>query len=1005
MLKTFFKAWFIILLVFSAVGSERLQQPAKSLYFEQRTNGFYSRGQGCGYYFEPSSVTVLADASVNLTFPGAAKVKPRGLGRTGARVHLFTGSDPSRWQTGLEVYSRVEYPQLYDGIDLVFYGNERRLEYDFLVAPGVDPRQIAIKFDGDVDVSVGGNLHIETPEGVLLQHPAYAYQEVDGKRKEVVCSYEKRADGSVGFALGAYDPSRVLVIDPELEYSTYLGGSGTDGALSVDVDSEGNTYVTGRTTSSDFPTARALQAQKQQLSDVFVSKFDPEGRLLFSTYLGGESDESSFGLRVDRERSIIVTGTTFSQRFPLVEPQQERNKGGFDVFVTKLSNDGDRILYSTYYGGSSDDRALGLDIDPAGNIYVSGDTNSRDFPIVRAFQSTFGGGTQASDTLGDAFLFKLTRQGSIDYSTYLGGSSNERARAVSVDNEGNVAIAGLTFSSNLPVLNATSASLGGARDGFLATFDPEGRLQYCTYIGGTGLESAEGVVHSQDGRIYVSGFTSSTDFPITHTVVAAGGGGDTYVQAYSRSGARLYSTTIGGTGSDIPRDIAFHNDGGLLIAGTTSSDDLPLYDPFQDVRKGGFDGYLLKLSLDGTRIEFASYFGGAGYDDLIHLAVGGDGLVSVAGTTQSADFPTVNAFQSTYGGREAGSADFTGDAVVLKLAIPNRPPDVEVTVPAEGAKVTAGLQTVISFMATDGGQPLSAITVSLSTDDGQTFPTLIGTFSGETRSVAWSVPSGLATDQARVKVDATDGSGTTGSGLSERFQIVPVETGQPLLKVRIDYQPPPPGQVLPPQNVRLKATILGDKAMPPAASQNLQAVVRTSPTPQQGSTDVVAYKVYRLPIPDGSDRLPSAEEIVQDANLVATLPGSITSFEEFLQPTGNFAYSLTSTFGSGQQSGGSNPAGTNVPLIRNPVFEKGTIFFDLAGSFIATAGARLVVNSTESYTIVVDSSGLKYTVSKKELSTPGGLKIKKVIRKGRAVTLMVINPDSTRSLTTDFTRR
>lgn len=995
MLKTFFRIFLI--LVFAVPASGKTLSAASPLHFEQRATGFYSRGQGCGYYFETSAVTLLAKDNIRLTFPGAFQgVMPRGLEKTGARVHLFTDSD----RQSFDVYRRVEYSRLYDGIDLVFYGNERRLEYDFLVAPNVDPRKIAIRFDGAVDILADGTLRVKTSDGVLLQHKPYAYQTIDGKRQEVECSYERRANGSVGFALGKYNPKLELIVDPELEYSTYLGGSGADGAFSVDVDSEGNTYITGRTTSVNFPTAKPFQAQKNSNFDVFVSKFDPEGNLLFSTYLGGESDDLSFGVRVDRERSVIVAGVTSSQRFPLVNPLQQGNRGRFDVFVAKLSNDGDRLLYSTYYGGSSDDRALGLDIDPAGNIYVSGDTDSRDFPTVNAFQSAFGGGSGASfDTLGDAFLFKLAAQGnSVIYSTYLGGSANDRARAVSVDNEGNAAICGHTFSSNLPVLNATSSSLGGVRDGFLGVFDPEGGLRYCTYIGGAGLESGEGVVYGQDGQVYVSGFTDSTDFPITHTVVAAGGGGDAYVQLYSSDGKRLYSTTIGGRGSDIPRDIALHTGGGLLVAVTTLSDDLPLYDPFQSTRKGDFDGYLLKLSRDGTRIEFASYFGGAGYDDLIHLAVSANGLVSVTGTTRSEDFPVVNAFQTAYGGREAQTTDFTGDAVVLRLAIPNRPPDVVVTSPVEGAQITAGLQTIISFTARDGGDPLSRIDVSLSTDDGQTFPVVIGSFSGESQSVVWNVPSNLVTENARLKVDAIDSLGAIGTGLSERFRIVPISTEKPLLKVRIEYAPPPQGQVLPPQNVRLAVSILGDKKEPAAQPFNL---------PQQGSTDVVAYKVYRLPIPEGSDRLPTAEEIVQEANLVATLPGNITSFEELLQPTGsgNFAYSLTSTFGSGQQSGGSNPVGTNVPVIRNPVFQKGTIFFDLAGSFIATTGARLVVNSTESYTIVVDVSGIKYTVSKKEASTPGGLKIKKVIRKGRPVTLMVVNPDSTRSLTTDFTRQ
>ena len=367
------------------------------------------------------------------TFVGA-NPQPQvvGLDRLAGTSNYFIGSDPSQWHTNIANYGQVEYQNLYPGVDLVFYGNQRQLEYDYVVAPGTDPSVIKLAFDGAESMTIDGqgDLVLHTSAGDVMEDAPVVYQESGGIRQPVSGQFVVEGDGQVGFALGAYDHTQPLVIDPVLSYSTYLGGTGLDQSYGIAVDAAGNAYVTGTTDSADFPTTTgAFQTTSGGGYDAFVTKLNPTGTaLVYSTYLGGTSVDFGEHIAVDRAGNAYVTGYTTSTNFPTtVGAFQTTSGGGYDAFVTKLNPTG-TVVYSTYLGGSGDEIGWGIAVDTAGYAYVTGQTDSTDFPTTTgAFQTTSGGGY-------DAFVTKLNPTGTaLVYSTYLGGTLNDWGDDIAVD--------------------------------------------------------------------------------------------------------------------------------------------------------------------------------------------------------------------------------------------------------------------------------------------------------------------------------------------------------------------------------------------------------------------------------------------------------------------------------------------------------------------------------------------------------------------------------------------
>jgi hypothetical protein len=641
---------------------------------------------------EPASPTAV----VRIKLVGRnARPRVDGLDELLGKANYFIGNDPKKWRTNVPMYSTVRYREVYPGVDLVYYGNQRQLEHDFIVAPGADPRSIRFNLVGVEKLSLDsqGYLSLGVRGGEVRFEKPRMYQEVDGVRREVSGGYVLKGTHEVSFQVTAYDAGRPLVIDPVLFYSTYLGGSGNDQGFGIAVDSSGNAYVTGSTGSTNFPTtAGAFQTTYGGGSeDAFITKLNPTGSgLVYSTYLGaggGFGNDEAHGIAVDSADNAYVTGSTNSTNFPTTpgafQPTVPFKNcsavGCTTVFVTKINPAGSALVYSTYLGGSGEDGGAAIAVDAAGNAYVAGGTQSSNFPTTPGvFQPTPGGVSGSSSGVGDVFVTKLNTTGSgLVYSTYLGGSLGEGPGGIAVDASGNTYVAGGTQSSNFPTTpGAFQTTHGGGLDtAFVTKINPTGTgLVYSTFLGGNGSDGAAGPVLDAAGNAYVTGNTSSTNFPTTPGAFQAtygGGVGDAFVTKLNPLGSGLiYSTYLGGSGQDAGAGIALDSSGNAYVAGYTNSANFPTVNAVQGAIGGGLDAFVTVVNPTGLALVYSTYLGGSGYDQGSGIAL--DSLPNpnayVTGFTGSLNFPTTTgALQTTFGG---GSFD----AFVTKITNITLPP-------------------------------------------------------------------------------------------------------------------------------------------------------------------------------------------------------------------------------------------------------------------------------------------------------------------------------------------
>ncbi len=520
--------------------------------------------RACERWAEPTAGTSPAarqdepPAVVRLQLVGAnATPVVTGRAEQPGKVNYFLGNDPAKWHTNIATFGRVEYDDVYPSIDLVYYGNQRQLEYDFVVAPGADPSVIRVNVSGAerLEIDPAGDLVVTAGGQELRQHKPFVYQEVGGARQEVASRFVLEGR-QVRFQLDTYDTSRPLVIDPVLSYSTYLGGSGQDQGWGIAVDpATGDALLTGLTTSTDFPTVNPLQASNRGLSDVFVTRLNAAGSALgFSTYLGGNSSETGLDIAVDpASGDALVTGVTQSTNFPTANPLQASNRGGLDVFVARLSASGSALGFSTYLGGSGEDRGFALAVDPAtGDALLTGLTASTNFPTANPLQGACGG----CPFVSDAFVARLNGAGSaLVYATYLGGSESDVGTALAVDPAtGDALVTGYTFSTNFPTANPLQAVNRGGYDGFVARLSASGSaLVFSTYLGGSSDDYGRGLaVDPATGDALVTGLTWSTNFPTANPLQASNRGGtDGFVARLNAAGSALvFSTYLGGSLSD-----------------------------------------------------------------------------------------------------------------------------------------------------------------------------------------------------------------------------------------------------------------------------------------------------------------------------------------------------------------------------------------------------------------------------------------------------------------------
>jgi len=699
----------------------------------------------------------VTSTPVFITYEGASReASAIGTGQLPHYHNYYIGNDRTTWASHVPLYSDARVRGLYNGVDVVFYLDNGRPRYDLVISPGADPAKIRMKIDGATNVSVASNgaLRIATSLGVVEQRELFAYQEVNGAKRKVQCGFVIDGDGRVGFGTGSYDRSRPLVIDP-LVYSTYLGGSGDEmygGSFSgvegsartsggIAVDGDGNAYIVGTTSSSSFPTQNASDGSRSAVYNAFVTKLTSSGAISYSTYLGGSDQnngDQGVSIAVDGSSNAYVTGWTFSTDFPTLNAFQSSKSGGMDVFVTKLTSSGS-LSFSSFLGGSFNDRAYGIAVDGSGNIHVTGFTGSGSFP-----------GTSGAGTSG--FMTKISG-GSISFSRYL----VNQGRGIAVDGSGNIYVAGTTNTS------------GTSQDVFATKFTSSGSVSYSVTFGGSGgsaLDVADGIAVDGSGNAYITGYTNSSNFPTQNAAQSThGGDADAFVTKLTSSGSISYSTYLGTSSQEFANGIAVDANGNAYIAGVAGpgSSSLTTSDAVQRNAPGASEGFVARLISSGA-VSYYTLLGGSEHDHCEAIAIDGGGNVYVTGYTNSNNFPTQNAAQ----GSRAGA----NDAFVTKLTISSiTSVSLATSGPyCSGSTVSVGWQS----------SGVSSVDIAFSTNDGSTWSSLATSQSSGTSggSYAWTVPNSPGTGR-KIHVSASGNSSV--SAVSSSFAILssPVVTDDP----------------------------------------------------------------------------------------------------------------------------------------------------------------------------------------------------------------------------------
>ena len=566
-------------------------------------------------------------------------------------ANYYVGNDESRWISGLPTYRRLRVSQLYPGIDLIYYGTGRQMEYDLEIAPGADPSRIKLVVEGGKSrIDAGGNLIIETSAGTFIQHQPVAYQEIHGVHTSVSSRYVVNRDGTVKLALGRYDRRQKLVIDPTIAWGATLG-SGTNGggtANAVALDSSGNVFVAGETYATDLPISNAYDNTLNNLgsagccglTDSFITKFSPDGTvILFSTYFGGSGFDAANGLAVDNSGNVIIVGFTSSADLGTKNAYQATLHGTLDGFVAKFGPTG-AFLYGTFLGGNDYDSATAVAVDSLGNMFITGRSQSYDFPKSNAYQPTLKGRV-------NAFLTKIAPDGaSLIFSTYLGGINDNVGTSLALGQDGSIYLSGWTEATNFPTTTNAfqpSAPSPFSTSAFVTRFAASGaNLIYSTYLSGTAqISQAYGIDVDTAGAAYISGSTT-IGFPIKNAArgTFTGLGSNQFLTKLSADGTALVYSTYLGDVSNPDRQSAVRVDAtsNATVVGRTSSSDFPTLAAFRPSTFGNDDGFVTKFNTSGA-IVFSSFLGGNSNDRATSIALDSAGNTYIAGSTSSSDFP------------------------------------------------------------------------------------------------------------------------------------------------------------------------------------------------------------------------------------------------------------------------------------------------------------------------------------------------------------------------------
>jgi len=645
-----------------------------------------------------------------------------GLERLEGKSNYFIGNDPAKWRTDIPNYAKVRYQGVYPGVDLVYYGNQGRLEYDFVIAPGSDPRAIELTFElvgrertklrhhaAQLRVDARGNLVVLLNGSEVLLHKPTAYQlttdhgqpTAGGNARELIeARYVVKPSGHVGIRLASYDTTKPLVIDPVLTYASRIGGSNSESGAGIAVDGAGNVYVTGTTESFDFPVVNQISGACQgscstSFDVVYVTKINAAGNaLVYSSRIGGSQFDEGLGIAVDSSGNAYLAGLTESADFPRVHQIAGACVGGCgtagseDVFVLKINAAGNALVYSSVLGGSNNDFGLAIAVDPSARAYVTGVTDSADFPRVNPIPGACLGSCGTASFPENAFVAEVNAAGNaLVYSSYLAGSGFTEGFGIAADGEGSAYVVGLTQSADFPrVHQIAGACLGtcgaGSSDGFVTKINPGGAsLAYSSVFGGSGFDTGFAIAVDHSGNAYLTGSTQSSDFPQVNPITRActrgcgvGGTapGDAFVTKINSAGtAIVYSSLVGGVRDDEGTGIAVDSLGNAYLIGFTQSGNFPSVHQIRGACRGtcgnksASDAFVVEVDSMGGALVYSSVIGGSAIDQGHAIAVDGSGNAYLTGYTQSSDFPIVNQIPGACLGN-CGSA-FVQNTFVIKV--------------------------------------------------------------------------------------------------------------------------------------------------------------------------------------------------------------------------------------------------------------------------------------------------------------------------------------------------
>ena len=623
---------------FPAVVRFLARGPGYAVALEERGEAYYVTRGGPPFHMRLAGVDRQPEILPENELPG--------------HVNYYAGADPTGWYPSIRTFQRVRYRSVYPGIDLVFYGRNRAIEYDFAVAPGSSPAAIRLAFpDAEkIEALPGGDILVRNGEGeARLRKPELYQTRRDGSRRAISGRFRLLKNGLVALDVSRYDHRLLLVIDPVVTLSTFVGGAGNDTGYGLALDVAGNVVIAGDTYSVALsPSGSSLRASR----DAFVMKLNSSGTgVLYATFLGGSQSDSARAVALDAAGNAYTAGITTSANFPVTPGAYQTRSGGLeDAFAVKLNSAG-ALVYSTYLGAAGSDNAVAIAVDGLGNAFVAGYTGSFLYPVTPGVvQTTYGGGPF------DAFVTKLNSSGTAAlYSTVIGGNGSDLAYGIAVDRAGNAYLGGYTDSPNFPVAGAMQSALNGISDGFVAKLSPGGStLDFSTYLGGSSQDQVLAVALDSSQSLYATGSTGSIDFPATPGAFQTSNRGnfDAFVVKFTPSGGSLvYATYLGGGASEQGMAITVDATGNSYVAGFTLSPDFPLSGASQGAIHGSFDAFVATLNSAGNALSFSTYLGGSGDDRAYGIAIDSGTNILVTGATASSDFPvTSGKLQTTLGG-------------------------------------------------------------------------------------------------------------------------------------------------------------------------------------------------------------------------------------------------------------------------------------------------------------------------------------------------------------------